>query len=379
MAVTALPTKRSIIIGAGASKPYDLPLASELLKKACDRVARLDARRLAMTRDFYVGNEVYELAQGDNLSMAFLTSIKIPLTLERVARTFREHLVQQNLDDFVRDHPSLTGVVSMLITINLIASMYGQKDGMWQLRSELQKSAWKIETDWMRRFVGIIRPMASANNKLSIISFNYDALLERSMRMYWAGSEFKYTTLDESVEFVYPHGRFSELPERINNLEVYLTEQAAQLKVGEQRDQAARDRAKEIIKDSTRIFSVGFSFSDNNLQLLGLGEDKASALFVQNHKNEDVRLTRKLDQYHISSNQRDGGDMNSLVQNGFLRTIAFSAMRGSLTGAAFASRPDAPKRTAWSAARGALPRDRHRLPPASANHHAGANKTVPEH
>ena len=93
--------------------------------------------------------------------------------------------------------------------------------------------------------------------------------------------------------------------------------QAAQLKVGEQRDQAARDRAKEIIKDSTRIFSVGFSFSDNNLQLLGLGEDKASALFVQNHKNEDVRLTRKLDQYHISSNQRDGGDMNSLVQNGF--------------------------------------------------------------
>ena len=205
----------------------------------------------------------------------------------------------------------------MLITITLFSAMYQKVDGLWHLRPQLRKSSWPTENDWMRQFVGLMRPIVSVEQKLSIISFNYDSLLERSMRMYWAGSELKYPSLDEAVEFVYPHGNFSELPERITSLDQYLKAQASRLQLGEKRDQDARNRAKEIICGPGKFFSVGFSFSDNNLELLGLTSVKSSALYVQTYKNEDVRLLRKLDQLGVPSRQRDDKDMTSLVTNGF--------------------------------------------------------------
>lgn len=194
--------KRSIIIGAGASFPYGLPLAGKLLQDSTKRILVLDRHRAEISRGPYAPSP-YETAKGDELNEGIIRSIKHPLTLATIARSFREHLVQQNLDDFVRDHPSLTDVVSMLITVSLFSAMYARPSVTWELKSSLLKSNLDIEKDWMRRFVGIVRPMASAENKLSIISFNYDSLLERSMRMYWSGSEREYAKMTESVEFIY--------------------------------------------------------------------------------------------------------------------------------------------------------------------------------
>lgn len=169
----------------------------------------------------------------------------------------------------------------------------------------------------MRQFVGIARPLASANNKLSIISFNYDFLLERSMKLYWAGSETKYDTLDDLVEFIYPHGKFSDLPNEVHNVSQYLLEQSTKILVGRNRDVAAGARARDTIANSTKIFSIGFSFSDSNVELLGLTPEHAEGLFVQNYNNEDVRLNRKLDQLEHRSKKRDPGDMDKLIRNGF--------------------------------------------------------------
>src|ERR1700738_3079009 len=196
--VVKLRTKRSIIVGAGASLPYGLPLAGSLLRDARKRILDLDDRRVQIARSgFPPDND--EIARGNYMNVALLKSIEQPLSLQSVARAFREQLVQHNLDDFVRDHPSLTPTVSMLITIALISAMYREKDGMWELRSDLRKSSWVLESDWMRLFVGVVRPKATAENKLSIISFNYDSLLERSTRMYWSGSEAGDPKIDAGV------------------------------------------------------------------------------------------------------------------------------------------------------------------------------------
>ena len=314
--VMILPIKRLIIVGAGASFSYGLPLANDLLQRVGDRIARLERVRVDARRKGYQPSSL-DISGGDDLDETVLANMIAPLTLELVAKTFREHLVQQNLDDFVRDHPSMTNVVSLLIAVTLFFSMYRkQEGGAWQLRSELRKSVRPIKEDWMRLLVGVVRPKASAENKLSIISFNYDSLLERSMKMYWSGSEFEYAKIEDAVEFVYPHGQFSDLPEHIHNPRDYLTKQAAQLKLGAKRDQVARDRAKAIVGKSNKIFSVGFSFSDDNARLLGFDNPEAfGKLYVQNYKGSDVRLNRLLVQYN--STRVDEHDMNELVQNGF--------------------------------------------------------------
>src|SRR5438045_7094545 len=139
------------------------------------------------------------------------------------------------------------------------------------------------------------------------------------MNMYWPGAERKYTSFADGIEFVYPHGKFSDLPERINDPQPFLIEQAAQLRLGEHRDQQSRERAREIIAASHKIYSVGFSFSVDNVELLGLGEQQRDVLFVQNFGDQDIGLQRKLAQFKVASTHSDHRDMDSLVTNGFFQ------------------------------------------------------------
>ena len=171
--------------------------------------------------------------------------------------------------------------------------------------------------DWMRRFVGVVRPLATKEYPLRIISFNYDYLLERAMKMYWPGSEQLYAKIEDAVEFIYPHGRLAELPDEVLDPQAFISRLATNLRVGENADTSSRARAREVIAESDRIFSVGFSFSDTNVRLLGLDMQKMSVVYVQNYENKDLRLARKLSQWQLPQSRVDPGDMNTLVMNGF--------------------------------------------------------------
>src|SRR5947199_9759170 len=130
MAIVGQSPRRSIIVGAGASFPYGLPLAGKLLTDARTQVLELDRRRAEHGRGYHPHDEEIARREQDynDWDLAVLKCIAPPMTLELVARSFRDHLVQTNLDDFVRDHASLKPVVSMLITVALISSMYRKED-----------------------------------------------------------------------------------------------------------------------------------------------------------------------------------------------------------------------------------------------------------
>lgn len=317
MSISQKPASRVIIVGAGASIPYKLPLAWELLKSASERVASLRRRAQKGIDENYRVNDSY-VANGDDLNRAIMRAMGGVEQLDGVARAFRELLVAQNLDDFVRDHPSLTNVVSMLITVTLFQKIYSASDGVWQLRSQFEKGGLTPDKDWMRSLVGIIRATSSADQKVAVVSFNYDGLLERSMRMYWGGAERKYPPLKECVEFVYPHGVITELPAMVTRSVPYLEEQANSIRLGDNKDDAARERAKALVAQAEKIYSVGFSFSADNRALLGITQSRLrQSFFVQNFEYADKRLTRLLDEAQASPKYRDDGDMDQLIKRGF--------------------------------------------------------------
>lgn len=308
---------RVIIVGAGASLPYELPLAWELLKSASERIARLRSRAQQGVDKFAHVNDRY-VAQDDPVDMAVMRAMGGVDNLDEVARAFRELLVAQNLDDFVRDHPSLTEVVSMLISVTLFQKIYLAKNGVWQLRSQFQKGGLGPDKDWMRSLVGILRASSQKDRKVEVVSFNYDGLLERSMRMYWEGAERKYPPLDESVSFVYPHGRITELPDTIAHPVEYLLAQAKNIRLGEHKDEAARALAKKLVAEAEKIYSVGFSFSPDNRDLLGITYSRLrNNFFVQNFQHSDKRLGRLLDDAKAPTQYRDDGDMDQLIRRGF--------------------------------------------------------------
>jgi hypothetical protein len=52
-------------------------------------------------------SDVMAVAKGNEISEIIAKAIQRSTSFELVAKAFRENLVQQNLDDFVRDHPFL--------------------------------------------------------------------------------------------------------------------------------------------------------------------------------------------------------------------------------------------------------------------------------
>lgn len=315
--MTAEFPTRTIIVGAGASVPYQLPLAYDLLKQSIQRITRLVRRAAEGRATHYQINDIY-LANSDELNRALIRAMGGANELPRISSTFRDSLVAQNLDDFVRDHPSLTDAISMLIVIALFSKLYVEDDNWFKLSPRFMRGGISPDKDWMRALVGITRPIASAEKKLAIISFNYDGLLERAMRMYWKGSEINYPPMSDCVEFIYPHGKISELPDQVANPVEYLMAQSKNIRLGVHKDEAARARAKDVVERTSRIYIVGFSFSQNNLDLLGLGRQRLSKhCFVQNFQNMDKRLSRILDEAGVHPNHRDDGDMDSLIRHGF--------------------------------------------------------------
>jgi hypothetical protein len=323
MALKASPIKKVIIVGAGASIPYGLPVASKLLDVSRQRVEHLRFRHRKLHerpfRPYQTIPQFIAMVSGRSaLDKAALTAIGGPDELDKLADAFKHDLVQQNLDDFVRDHPSYTDAVSMLIAIALFEKMYQERDNWWWLHDTLAKGGKPPHEDWMRSLVGILRPKLSKENRLAVVSFNYDGLLERSMRMYWPGSETKYAPFADCIEFVYPHGRFSDLPEHTSNVVGYLGQQAKNLRLGDNKDEAARDRAQELVAEASRIYSVGFSFSPDNLKMLKLEDvDFEGKCVVQNYGFEDIRLNRLMGRCNVAPERRDPGDMDTLIRNGF--------------------------------------------------------------
>ncbi|MGL5168981.1 MAG: hypothetical protein ACRC9K_24130 [Afipia sp.] len=310
--------ERTIIVGAGASVPYQLPLAYDLLKQAMDRINRLTRRAQQGRQSSVLVLSPSMTRDSNEMDRALVRVMAATGGIEKVASTFKEHLVAQNLDDFVRDHPSLTDTVSMLIVICLFQKLYADDANWFKLRAKFMRGGIPVDKDWMRALVGIIRPITSPEKKLAVISFNYDGLLERSMRMYWQGSEIKYPPLNECVEFIYPHGKIAALPDQVTAPAEYLMEQSKNIRLGDQKDEVARARAKEVLAETSRVYIVGFSFSQNNLDLLGLTYSRLrNRCFIQNFQNLDKRLSRILDEAQVHNRSRDDGGMDSLIRHGF--------------------------------------------------------------
>lgn len=319
---------RTFIIGAGASVPYGLPTGVQLMQRAVNRVTELDHRNTEL-RSKSFGRDLRPDLISDGATHALIESYEQSgKTIAQVAETFRDNRVQSNLDDFVHDHPSFSQIAATLIVIELTAAMYQRAGAYWKLRPPFFITGSDYNSDWMRRFVGVLRPLTkSVSAKFAVVSFNYDGILERSIRMFWNRSERSYGSVDELFQFNYPHGRISKLPEAISdsNMKTVIADQARNIRIGANDDPDAITQARKLVRMTFRTYSLGFSFSPGNLELLDLSprndarsDERTQALLrmrVQNLNFADARLTRTLASLGVLHSE--GGSLIDLTNNGF--------------------------------------------------------------
>jgi hypothetical protein len=247
------------ILGAGASRPYEYPVGSELRKKIC---IKLKADFLDNEID---SNEVY-----------------ITQFMDAYA-----HSNVYSIDKFLTNNPNFEYIGKKAVVYYILESEV-KSNFPYQLKSS--------KLDWFSELYNIMtNEMLGAdsynqflNNKVSFIIFNYDRMLEA----------FLFDSLRNNYKHI-PFNKISEIIKKISVIHVYgkivnlpwegSTESAQYKKVDyqnhevldnyienirviydERNEDTIIEKAKSILEKAERIFFLGFGYAKENLQLLGM-------------------------------------------------------------------------------------------------------------
>ena len=359
-----ISTPTTIILGAGASYEFGAPLGADLWTRIARDTRKIhetyeSERRGTLARSPIVVISPSELPPSvtNPKAVAYLEETKALLSdeaaidaifqspgaasrvgnnplavMSHVAERVSAANVQSSVDDFLRDHPSLVPVLRVLIAAEIFEGLYESVDktpGQWRLRQRLFESRFalphhnkeKLQVDnWIMRFVGACRPLLLSAGKIitpvTIVSFNYDRVLETVLSRFWPLTERKYPPLNECFKFLYPYGCFGEFPETVNEPAAWIREQSKGIGLANGEDSRETKAVRAAVESARQLFAVGFSFTETNIALLGLKPAHADKLFVQNYGNRDTRLRRLLEQ-RFGGARADDATLARLVNDGF--------------------------------------------------------------
>lgn len=314
--------KSVIIVGAGASVDLGLPLGTDLWNQVrsdisicARRFEEFGSHNLHNFREHYSGN-----TEPSALIAAMLEG-KVGFSPTALHELVGQRNVHNNVDEFVRDNGSTRDVLMALVAETLFKKLYQSQNGGWRRRPEItyplipnSNGTAHIE-NWMVTFVGFCRQFLDGKKHLlDVISFNYDHIFETVVRQYWSVFEKGYLPFDECVRFVYPQGAFSVLPEQVGDAREFLSREHANFGVAAE----AAAKLPALTEEAEILFSLGFSFSDTNVEILGLKPVHGKKLRVQNFGNADVRLRRVLSgRFGVGEAHLDVGATHDLIRNGF--------------------------------------------------------------
>lgn len=147
------------------------------------------------------------------------------------------------------------------------------------------------KTNWIDHLInGVMRPNRFSEfgqNKLGVITFNYERSFEACMmfklRHHYGKSEAEVSAVLNEIPIVHVHGRMGRLPWQENDgtaIREYspdvsaknIREAAEGIVILSEADETTSEfkKARDMIRDSTRVFYFGFAYHRDNMKRLGL-------------------------------------------------------------------------------------------------------------
>jgi hypothetical protein len=327
----------TIIIGAGSSVDYGLPLGKALWDQIvvdCDKLPKELSQHFE--KNFFGQPERYfrHASQSNPKAYAFFSLMRNgrsdiqPQPAKDLADHIKRANVHDNVDDFVRDNPSLKEPMQTLIAGNLFENLYQHDEDKsgWALKPRIFERIFRVPPpgknveNWIRHFIGLCRnqlqlvPQGKGVHPVTVISFNYDRLMESVLRYFWDQSEVKHPKIDDCFKFLYPYGAFSELKSHVPEAGPWLVQQSKEIAITGSAPSSQKTVAREALEKACEIYMLGFSCLESNMQWLGLTPKLGKKVFAQNFQDGDERLARVLAKINADS---DKGSMIQLVRNGF--------------------------------------------------------------
>jgi hypothetical protein len=244
-----------LILGAGASMPYGFPSGRDLL-----RIILNDLRP-------------------DSASNWFTTLKELGIT-EDCIRTFRNDLYysgSSSVDAFLEHRLEFLDIGKLAITLSLIP-----------LEVEHRLFDIKVrEQSWYEYLFGKLNAPFNVfdENRLSVITFNYDRSIEhymfKAMKNLYGKSDEECATKLNNIPIIHVHGRLGPLPWQDNTGRAYMPRPdllksegiksvSEQIVVISEDVDTSRDfeDAFKLMRTAERIYFLGFGYHEMNLRRL---------------------------------------------------------------------------------------------------------------
>jgi len=293
--------KTTIIIGAGASADFGIPLGNSLFSQIKD-----DAFWIA------ADNRNLHHPEGDSKRQT-LVNLIIHLNKNQIydlgeileqACNFRDrcgNFLYASIDRFMRENPSCAEFSKILISLNLMQALYSRVgDSPRWIRQEnhLNISTGKPR-NWIAAFAAHVRDGLDdpeefhqhyKNFPLRIISFNYEDIFEQAFEYFLrTGELYSDFTLAPSIHIHHCYGKMPSLPKISSDYYSLIIENSKSIKtIFEAEDPIPDEYGKRIFLDDA-VYFLGFSCDKENLRFLGLNTPEPKSIYVHSF-NGDNRM-----------------------------------------------------------------------------------------
>mgnify|MGYP001809545045 CR=1 FL=1 len=309
-----------LIVGAGASVDFWMPLGGQLVTDVADLIDGNLAFPGNEKRGFagiHFEELVSSIVQSHDASSFLVRPLKAALSAKHSPLAFAErsapavedvkqlyalsdrlrNQTAETIDAFIAENPSFGDLTKLVVGAIMVSRAYELRGRVAVLRQMAARHVNCDARNWVHLLINICRhglPLDRVvSRKVRIINFNYDPFLEHVLREQWNNTEKQLWDWDTLFEIVHPHGRFPDFPVSVpdNGLgDLALKCGEAICVVNEENTpaqiNAARETVQEWITEAKRIYAVGFAFARPNCKLLGLDR-----IAVSDPPNE-IRMTK---------------------------------------------------------------------------------------
>lgn len=295
-----------LILGAGVSAPFGLSLGGDMISEVSKAIRKEIDTLNGISNGG--GSSVWQILS----SAVYITSefnkfpihctIAKPHFVDSYARKNPEVLLKklvqleslekllddqtsETIDDFIVENPSYANLTKICIASLFVQSCYDFEAEEANVKPfsnrRFPPNSANADRNWVHLLINIVRQgirsgSVSADNKVTIVTFNYDKILEYILEKQFSNTEASYGHYSEYVEIIHVHGQCGDLQNALSNRVAAVCRNWAKgiHVVNEENvpDNIVHNRnlAQIVIGSANEIYCCGFSFSGPNCRLLGL-------------------------------------------------------------------------------------------------------------
>ena len=297
-----------LIVGAGVSAPFGVPMGAQMIPRirqgihagreyVYGREGRMSQELLRYIQSTYRGTQQFweqphwgvVLARHDTpaISATDTDSLNRDMSKLRALIDLLDGQTSETIDDFIVENPTYSEILKACIAVEIAKSTYTYNSSPREIVPDKLASRFLADKEgrprrnWIHLLINLVRQAIRTGQlkdgqKIRIVSFNYDGILEAVLADQFQNTERPYPPYTEFFEIIHPHGLCGDLNQSPIKSPTQLFEWAQNIcVVNEQNIQnetvkKARATANEWIKNASQVYAVGFAFAAPNCDLIGM-------------------------------------------------------------------------------------------------------------